>query len=258
MGCDTVREFTIVTAEGDERDDPKRDKGKLFWALRGAGGGNFGVVVEMKLALKKLKSNVVVAGQYTWFPERQAIDLFMTTMNSFYTRSSPDEMTLDSTWLCDLSNVRTDLDVRFLVYYNGGRGAFNKVIDDWTISNDPSQHAELKKQLKRRSLQEISSRFLHETLAAQWIEETKKYFPTNRSYQIYTSFVFKHAQGSIERITRIIRDEMRAPGAICRRDRHSAGYLYSFWWCGKPEAKEGHGLPLAWLHLFHIHHDPGG
>ncbi|EXJ74768.1 uncharacterized protein A1O5_01463 [Cladophialophora psammophila CBS 110553] len=214
MGCDTVKEFTIVTAEGDEvtvseRDDPKRDKGKLFWAPRGAGGGNFGVVVEMKLALKKLKSNVVVAGRYTWFPERQAMDPFMKTMNSFYTRSWPDEMTLDTTWLCDLSNVRTDLAVRFLVYYNGGRGAFNKVIDDWTIPNGPSQHAELKKQLKRRSLQEKSSRFLHETLAAQWVEETKKSFPSNRSYQIYTSFVFKNAQRSIERITRIIRDEMR-------------------------------------------------
>ena len=86
-----MKEFTIVTAEEEEvtvseRDDPRKDKGKLFWALCGAGGGNFGVVVKMKLALKKLKSNVVVAGRYTWFPERQAMDVFITTMNGFYTK----------------------------------------------------------------------------------------------------------------------------------------------------------------------------
>ncbi|KAH8674479.1 hypothetical protein BGZ60DRAFT_504373 [Tricladium varicosporioides] len=215
MGCDMVKEFTIVTADGDEvtvseRDNPKTDKGKLFWALRGAGGGNFGVVVEMKLALRKLKSDVVVAGRYTWFPERQDMDAFMNIMNGFYTMDWPNEMTLDSSWLCDLSNTRTDLAVRFLVYYNGARKAFNQAIDDWNLPDPPIQHAELKKQLKRRSLQEKSSRFLHETLAAQWIEETKKSFPTNRSYQIYTSFVFKNDSKKIQKITSIIREEMKA------------------------------------------------
>lgn len=214
MGCDTVREFSIVTADGDEltvsdRDDPTSDKGKLFWALRGAGGGNFGVVIEMKLSLMKLKSDVVVAGRYTWFPERESMDAFMTTMNGFYTRNWSNEMTLDSTWLCDLSNTKTDLAVRFLVYYNGTREYFDQEINSWTPNNSP-QHAELKKQLKRRSMQEKSSRFLHETLAAQWVEETKKSFPTNRSYQIYTSFVFRNNRRDIEQVTSIIREEMKA------------------------------------------------
>ena len=215
MGCDTVKEFTIITADGDEmtvsdQHDPKTDKGKLFWALCGAGGGNFGVVVEMKLALKKLKSDFVVAGRYTRFPAREAMDEFMTTMNSFYTRDWPNEMTIDSSWLCDLSNTRTDLAVRFLVYYNGGRETFDKDIDNWTLPHTSVEHTELKKQLQRRSLQEKSSRFLHETLAAQWIEEIKKSFPTNRSYQIYTSFVFKNDPNNIKSITRIIKDEMKA------------------------------------------------
>ncbi|KAI1461784.1 hypothetical protein F4805DRAFT_476248 [Annulohypoxylon moriforme] len=199
MGCDTVKEFSIVTGDGDEvtvseRDDPRSDKGKLFWALRGAGGGNFGVVVEMKLAMNRLSSDFVVAGRYTWFPERGVMGAFITTMNSFYTRDWPNELTMD---------------IRFLVYYNGGRRGFNQAIDAWAFANAPTQHAELKKQLKRRSLQEKSSRFLHETLAAQWVEETKKSFPTNRSYQIYTSFVFKNGRKNIEKITRIIRDEMK-------------------------------------------------
>ncbi|RYP31678.1 hypothetical protein DL767_005591 [Monosporascus sp. MG133] len=201
MGRDTVERFTIVTAVGDEvtvskDDDPKSPKSRLFWALRGAGGGNFGVVVEMKLALKKLRSDYVVAGRYTWFPERQSMDAFITVMNGFYTRDWPNEMTIDSTWLCDLANTRTDVAVRFLVYYNGERGAFDRAIDDWALPNAPSQHAELKKQLKRRSLQEKSSRFLHETLAAQLPLFTPEERQTRRSGETRRfagAVVFYHA-----------------------------------------------------------------
>lgn len=214
MGCDTLEEITIVTADGDEVsvsqwDDANSKKGKLFWALRGAGGGNFGVVIEMKLALKQLKGNSVVAGRYTWYPESKAMNASMTIMNSFYTRNWPDEMTIDSSWLCELDKKEFELGIRFLVYYNGGWKDFERAIDVWTLQNALPEHEELKKQLKQRSLEEKSSRFLHETLAAQWVEETKKSFPTNRAYQIYTSFVFKNDRKSIEDITRIIRQEMK-------------------------------------------------
>lgn len=211
MGCDTVEEFTIVTAKGNEitvSKDSKGEEAKLFWALCGAGGGNFGVVVEMKLALKSLRSDFVVAGRYTWYPERHAIQSFIATMNSFYTRRWPDDMTIDSSWLCDLSKKDSDLGVRFLVYYNGRRTDFDRAIDDWTLQNAPLEHGMLKKQFKQRSLEEKSSRFLHETLAAQWVEETKKAFPTNRTYQIYTSFVFKQDEGTITKVTEIIRTQM--------------------------------------------------
>lgn len=218
MGCDTVEEFTIVTAEGDEvtvSKDSKDDRGNLFWALCGAGGGNFGVVVEMKLALKKLRSDVVVAGRYTWYPERQAMDAFMATMNSFYTNLWPNNLTIDSTWLCELNKKDSDLGVRFLVYYNGGRTDFNRDIDGWSLKNEGNlpnaalEHGKLKEQLKQRSLEEKSSRFLHETLAAQWVEETKKNFPTNRTYQIYTSFVYKQDGKIISGITGIIQQKMK-------------------------------------------------
>ena len=45
MGSDTLMEATIVTASGElvtmkETDDPKSEKGQLFWALCGAGSGS--------------------------------------------------------------------------------------------------------------------------------------------------------------------------------------------------------------------------
>jgi hypothetical protein len=93
MGCDTLEEATIVTADGMEvtvkdTDDRGSKEGKLFWALCGAGGGNFGVVVQLKLRVQKLlkESGTVVAGKFVWAPEPGKIDGFMQTMNAFYTK----------------------------------------------------------------------------------------------------------------------------------------------------------------------------
>ncbi|KAI2466903.1 hypothetical protein F4781DRAFT_444712 [Annulohypoxylon bovei var. microspora] len=209
MGSDTLKEATLVTAEGKlvtvkDSDDPKSNEGRLFWALRGAGGGNFGVLVNMKLQVRKLrdKDGIVVAGRYQWFPKSGMNDDFMTTMNSFYTADWPNRMTIDSTWMCDLRRPSGD-GVRFLIYYDGNIDEFNRTIDKYI------KHPELSEQLKRRSLPEKSTRFLHETLVSQWSEETTRAFPSNRTYSIYSSFVFNNDKVTIEKVTSIIREEMK-------------------------------------------------
>ncbi|KAH8799802.1 hypothetical protein F5884DRAFT_868909 [Xylogone sp. PMI_703] len=211
MGCDSLKEASIVTADGDlitvkDSDDPKSDKGRLFWALRGAGGGNFGVVVELKLSIHRLQKGgeTVVAGRYTWTPKLNEMDQFMATMNDFYTTNWPTNITIDSTWLCELSKTGIELEVRFPVYHDGSKTEFDKLIDR------NIKHPELARQLKRRSLPEKSSRFLHETLVAQWSEETQKALPSKASYRIYTSFVFKNDRSDFIKITSIIREDMKA------------------------------------------------
>ncbi|RYP18833.1 hypothetical protein DL765_003713 [Monosporascus sp. GIB2] len=201
MGCDTLKEATIVTADGNvvtvsDSDDPGSDKGRLFWALCGAGHGNFGVVVELKLRVQKLsnKEGLVTAGRFTWLPRSNA-------MNRFYTTKWPDQVTMDSSWLCNLSQTQSELGVRFLVYYDGNKDDFDKLIDK------NIREKELVRQLKRRTMQEKSTRFLHETLVAQWSEEITKSFPTNRSDSIYASFLFKNKENAIKEITNIIRQE---------------------------------------------------
>lgn len=70
MGCDSLIKATLVTADGKlvtvgKDDDPYSKEGQLFWALCGAGGGNFGVVVELKMEIKKLAEKKVVAGRFS-------------------------------------------------------------------------------------------------------------------------------------------------------------------------------------------------
>ncbi|KZV92409.1 FAD-binding domain-containing protein [Exidia glandulosa HHB12029] len=213
MGSDTLKEATVVTADGKivtvkDTDSPTSDKGRLLWALRGAGGGNFGVVVEMKLAVPKLQSadGRVVAGRYQWFANKDQGDLmdlpdFMPTMTKFYTTNWPERITIDSTWICDLRQ-NSGNGVRFLVYYDGSKDDFDAII------NQNIDHEGLKKQLIRRSLPEASTRFLHETLVAQWSEETVRAFPSNRTYSIYSSFVFGNDKRTIDAVTALIRTKM--------------------------------------------------
>jgi hypothetical protein len=212
MGSDTIKEITIVTADSKlvtvkETDSRSSKEGRLFWALCGAGGGNFGVVVEMKLAVKQLRApgGIVVAGRYQWFAGKDEPDLFeqdnfMSTMNNFYTTDWPERITIDSTWICDL-RLSSGNGVRFLPYFDGDKKDFDETIDKYI------KHPELAKQLKRRSLPEKTTRFLHETLVAQWSEETVKAFPSNKSYSIYSSFVFRNDRPTIEKVTALIHDK---------------------------------------------------
>jgi hypothetical protein len=211
MGCDTLMEATIITADGNavtvnDTDYPDSPEGKLFWALCGAGGGNFGVVVELKMAVQKLqnKDGSVVAGRFMWYPQLEDKVDFLTVMNRFYLTSWTDQMTIDSTWLCDLRNPGADLGVRFIVYYDGNKHDFDKQI------NKSVAHKELANLFERRTKPEKSTQFLYESLEAQWKEEAEKSFPESKSWTIYSSFVFVNDQARIERITSIVKEELES------------------------------------------------
>lgn len=262
MGVDNLIEVSIVTADGelyivrrDDDQDSKKGKylemttpppnapkqwgsliwrtnggtfadevlGMLFWALCGAGGGNFGVVVEIKVSTHELSNHgkEVVAGRHTWFPtidRRRAPILgfiprrpqpedptgLLATMNHFYTTNWPNEMTMDTSWFSDLEVQNGDLAVRFLAYFDGNKHDFNRLIQRGILN------ADLSKQIQRRALPELSSRFLHETLFAQWDEEAKRSTPANSTFRVYHPFCFKNCPTNIEKITAIVKEELEA------------------------------------------------
>jgi len=214
MGIDSLKEVTMVTADGElvtvnDKDSPNSKKGQLFWALRGGGGGNFGVVVKLKTSLLQLKENVVVSGRYNWFPaSTKAMADRMATMKGFYSIDWPTELTIDTSWVCDLEKKDSLFGIRYLIYHNGNKADFDKTID---ACLDSDTDAELGKQLKKRSMPEKSTRFFHETLISQWFEESAKSFPgRNTKYTIYTSFVFARNRKRMASIVSIIQEEMQA------------------------------------------------
>ncbi|KAH8832115.1 hypothetical protein DL96DRAFT_1667954 [Flagelloscypha sp. PMI_526] len=206
MGSDTLKAAEIITADGKlvtvkDTDSPDSKEGQLFWALKGAGGGNFGVVTKMTLSVHQLSHPQVVAGRYQWFPRGGITKKVVEVMNKIYMTDWLPQLTLDSTWMCDLRQSSDG--VRFLTYFDGEKTTFDQIIDE------NIQQSDLKENLKRRSLPEPSTRFLHETLVAQWSEETVRAFPTNKTYSIFSSFVFHKNAQNISKVTSILRELMR-------------------------------------------------
>ncbi|KAK0637542.1 putative FAD-linked oxidoreductase YvdP [Lasiodiplodia hormozganensis] len=208
LGSDALVEATVVTADGEvvtvsERDDRGSDEGRLFWALRGAGGGNFGVVVQMKLRVQRLRGEEVVGGRYEWRPSEGLTDGVVGTMNEFYATNWEDGMTIDSAWVCDLRQASGDK-VRFLTSFDGSKDEFDGLVDRHI------EQPELAGQLKERSVSEKSTQFLGKTLDAQWTEDIERSLPENKSYNICSSFALNNDSKNIEHVTAIVRDEMKA------------------------------------------------
>lgn len=209
MACDHLREISIVTADGNlvtvrSSDDPWTPKGKLFWALCGAGGGNFGVVVELKIDVLKMQGHgTVVASSYTHFPKEDR-DNFVKGMNKFYTADWPDKMTIDSTWLVDPDNEKGEFGVRFNSYFDGDEHCYKKHVMRNLVDKNLTKH------LVRRAIEERSTRFLHESLVKMLNTETKQSYPSAEAYTIFSSFVFQRDLATIEMITVIVNEELLA------------------------------------------------
>jgi len=60
LGCDSLQEIEMVNYKGDILKASHENNPDLFWACRGAGGGNFGVIVSMTFKLPKKVNKVTL------------------------------------------------------------------------------------------------------------------------------------------------------------------------------------------------------
>ncbi len=66
LACDNVVEIEIVTADGKHRVCNPHSEPELFWALRGAGGGSFGVVTKFVFRLHPVDFVTTVNASWAW------------------------------------------------------------------------------------------------------------------------------------------------------------------------------------------------
>lgn len=64
LACDTLVGATIVVADGRVIECDDERESELFWGLRGAGNGNFGVVTELRFAA--LRTGAVTSAEVSW------------------------------------------------------------------------------------------------------------------------------------------------------------------------------------------------
>lgn len=123
MSVDNLLSLTIVTVDGEVRriseDSHSKEERDLFWACRGGGGGNFGVVVEMELQVHMPNTAKMLMGQIRWPIERAQEVL------SFYNQwveTLPNEQAAYGIWGTEPDPVDPSRTIRtfgFTTIYNG-------------------------------------------------------------------------------------------------------------------------------------------
>ncbi len=73
LTSDNLEAATIVTADGRVRRVDRDTNADLFWALRGGGGGNFGIVTELTLQAHRARGAAWFAVSWPWSQAGQAL-----------------------------------------------------------------------------------------------------------------------------------------------------------------------------------------
>jgi FAD/FMN-containing dehydrogenase len=71
LACDNVAEIETITADGRLRRCNAHSEPNLFWALRGAGAGNFGIVTKFVFRTHPVDSVTTVTVQWAWSDVRK-------------------------------------------------------------------------------------------------------------------------------------------------------------------------------------------
>ncbi|MEU3887638.1 FAD-binding oxidoreductase [Streptomyces sp. NPDC029041] len=66
LTCDSLTRATLITADGKQLTADARENKDLFWALRGAGNGNFGVVTELHFTTHPAPQGVSANLSWPW------------------------------------------------------------------------------------------------------------------------------------------------------------------------------------------------
>ena len=81
LTCDNVESMDVVTADGALRHVSSRSEPDLFWALRGGGGGNFGVVTRFVMRTHAVSHGSWFSISWPWSQAGAALDAWEELMS---------------------------------------------------------------------------------------------------------------------------------------------------------------------------------
>lgn len=119
LGCDSLLELKLVNYSGKVITANKECNSDLFWACKGAGGGNFGVIVSMTFKLPPKVDKVTLVEMYYPEASKETMVIFLDTWQRWL-KGLDERMTL-------VSSVYNSAEEGKAIF---GRGLFYGTLED--------------------------------------------------------------------------------------------------------------------------------
>lgn len=119
LTCDTLDSLQIVTADGRVLNCDADHHAGLFWACRGGGGGNFGVVTSLTFRTHAIRDVTVFFLRWPWAKAARAVKAWQA-----WAPVAPDEL-----WsTLHLTRASDGLSVQVVGVYLGGKEALDRLL----------------------------------------------------------------------------------------------------------------------------------
>jgi len=134
LTCDSLIQARIVTADGSLLTCDANTNGDLFWALRGGGGGNFGVVTEFTFQVYPVSTLSLFTYNWPWSAAATVFDAWQR-----WAPTAPDELWSNCLLLTNIDTSGEPI-VRVNGVYVGGAGPVTSLVNQLvaTIGIGPS------------------------------------------------------------------------------------------------------------------------
>lgn len=132
MTCDNILAAEVVLADGSIVVADKDHHPRLFWALRGGGGGNFGVVTRFLFKLRTLSSNI--STKMERLPRRDAEKVIKAWMKIMSSTKTSNDLIITLFLSANYKKRRGDSDkIRVFFRYFGTRKGLEKQIKEFFL-----------------------------------------------------------------------------------------------------------------------------
>lgn len=191
LSCDTLIELELVNYNGEIIIASEKENSDLFWACRGSGGGNFGVIVSMKFTLpSKVQMATLINGDFNDCDSEETVNLI-------------------SAW----QEMYKSLDKRF----NGKMSIYNSKENGRGVKFTALLYGDKKEANKiLEPLKKVSSNLFIKMEYGTVLEANRKIQDSHPEYESYKSsgrFVYKeYSRTEIEELRNLL--ESRAEGSI--------------------------------------------
>jgi len=125
LACDSIRQVEIVTAAGDVLTCDARHHADLFWACRGGGGGNFGIVTSFQFQTHPLTNITTLNLDWDWTHAPQVMKAWQT-----WAPTAPDAAWSNCRFLTNRTGPAPGPRVRILIVFLGDAATLEPMLAD--------------------------------------------------------------------------------------------------------------------------------